>query len=120
MFFVRGLYYRLVDRSRATCRSSSNFTGFGLYDRSVIDKLREIDDPYPYFRGLDLPTSATRAPRSRTRSRRRKRGITKNNFYTLYDLAMLGITNHSKVPLRLAAMAGFASRCSPCSSRSST
>ena len=84
----------------------ANFTGYGLYDRVVIDALREIDDPYPYFRGLvsDLGYEHVEIPYVQ---QRRERGVTKNNFYTLYDLAMLGITNHSKVPLRLAMMAGF-------------
>jgi polyisoprenyl-phosphate glycosyltransferase len=106
MFFVRGLFYRLIDRL-SEVPLVRNFTGFGLYDRVVIEKLREIDDPYPYFRGLicELGYSRAEIPYSQPA---RRRGITKNNFYSLYDMAMLGITNHSKVPLRLAAMAGFA------------
>jgi glycosyltransferase involved in cell wall biosynthesis len=106
MFFVRGLFYKLIDRL-SEVPLVRNFTGFGLYDRAVIDKLREIDDPYPYFRGLICELGYARAEIPYAQPARR-RGITKNNFYTLYDLAMLGITNHSKVPLRLAAMAGFA------------
>jgi len=106
MFFVRNLFYRLIDRL-SEVPLIRNFTGFGLYDRVVMDKLREIDDPYPYFRGLicDLGYARVEIPYSQPA---RRRGITKNNFYSLYDMAMLGITNHSKVPLRLAAMAGFA------------
>jgi len=106
MFFVRGLFYRLIDRL-SEVPLVRNFTGFGLYDREVMDTLREIDDPYPYFRGLicDLGYERAEIPYSQPG---RRRGITKNNFYSLYDMAMLGITNHSKVPLRLAAMAGFA------------
>ena len=106
MFFVRGMFYRFIDRL-SEVPLVRNFTGFGLYDRVVMDKLREIDDPYPYFRGLICEVGYERAeiPYSQPA---RHRGITKNNFYTLYDMAMLGITNHSKVPLRLAAMAGFA------------
>ena len=81
-------------------------TGFGLYDRRVIEVIRRIDDPYPYFRGLiaDIGFEAYKFPYKQPQ---RKRGLTKNNFYTLYDMAMLGITNHSKVPLRVATMAGF-------------
>ena len=105
MFFVRGLFYRLID-SLSEIPLVRNFTGFGLYDRVVMDKLREVDDPYPYFRGLICDLGYERAEVPYTQPSRR-RGITKNNFYTLYDMAMLGITNHSKVPLRLAAMAGF-------------
>ena len=106
MFFVRGMFYRLIDRL-SEVPLIRNFTGFGLYDRAVMDKLREIDDPYPYFRGLicDLGYARVEIPYSQPA---RRRGVTKNHFYSLYDMAMLGITNHSKVPLRLAAMAGFA------------
>jgi polyisoprenyl-phosphate glycosyltransferase len=105
MFFVRGLYYRLINRL-SDVPLIENFTGYGLYDRVVIDALRKIDDPYPYFRGLvsDLGYEHIEIPYVQ---QQRKHGVTKNNFYTLYDLAMLGITNHSKVPLRLAMMAGF-------------
>jgi polyisoprenyl-phosphate glycosyltransferase len=106
MFVLRGLYYRLIDRL-SEVPQIRNFTGFGLYDRVVMRTLREIDDPYPYFRGLicDIGYARVEIPYSQPA---RQRGITKNNFYSLYDMGMLGITNHSKVPLRLAAMAGFA------------
>jgi glycosyltransferase involved in cell wall biosynthesis len=105
MFFVRSMFYRFIDRL-SEIPLVRDFTGFGLYDREVMDTLREIDDPYPYFRGLICDLGYERAEIPYTQPRR-SRGITKNNFYTLYDMAMLGITNHSKVPLRLAAMAGF-------------
>jgi glycosyltransferase involved in cell wall biosynthesis len=106
MRFVRGAYYRLV-RRLSDIDQIPGFTGFGLYDRKVVDTLRQIDDPYPYFRGLicDLGFERAEIPYHQAM---RKRGITKNNFYSLYDMAMLGITNHSKVPLRLATMVGFA------------
>lgn len=106
MFVVRRLFYRLID-GLSDVPQIRNFTGFGLYDRVVIDTLREIDDPYPYFRGLigELGFARVELPYSQPA---RRGGITKNNFYSLYDIGMLGITNHSKVPLRLAAMAGFA------------
>lgn len=105
MFFVRKAYYRLVSRI-SEVPLVQNATGAGLFDRVVIDVLRQLDDPYPYFRGLlceigfPIATVPFKQPR-------RQRGITKNNFYTLYDIAMLGITNHSKLPLRLMTMAGF-------------
>jgi polyisoprenyl-phosphate glycosyltransferase len=105
-FFVRKLYYNLVGRL-AEYEIIQNFTGFGLYDRVIIEYCRKLDDPYPYFRGLISEIGLPTATVSFTQPRR-KRGITKNNFYTLYDMAMLGITNHSKVPLRLATMLGFA------------
>jgi glycosyltransferase involved in cell wall biosynthesis len=105
MFFVRRMFYRLIDRL-SEVPQIRNFTGFGLYDRVVMDTLRQIDDPYPYFRGLisDLGYARVEMPYSQPA---RRGGVTKNNFYSLYDLGMLGITNHSKVPLRVAAMAGF-------------
>ena len=108
MYRVRTTYYRLV-ASLTDVRVLSHFTGFGLYDRKVVDLLREkFRDPYPYFRGmiaeLGLPHSEIEY-----KQKRRMRGITKNNFYTLYDLAMLGITNLSKVPLRLVTFCGFVS-----------
>lgn len=105
-FFVRKSYYRLIHRL-AEYDIIQNYTGFGLYDRAVIDYCRRLDDPYPYFRGLISEIGLPIASIPFTQPLR-KRGITKNNFYTLYDIAMLGITNHSKVPLRLAAMMGFA------------
>lgn len=105
-FMLRKTYYRVIHRL-AEFDIIQNFTGFGLYDRQIITYCRELGDPYPYFRGLiaeiGLPTA--RVPFVQPQ---RKRGLTKNNLYTLYDMAMLGLTNHSKVPLRIAAMTGFA------------
>ncbi len=105
-FAVRSAYYRLV-RRLADVDLLENVTGFGLYDRKVIECFRGLDDPYPYVRGLisELGYPVALVPYDQPL---RKRGLTKNNFYTLYDVAMLGITSHSKVPLRLATMLGFA------------
>ncbi len=105
-FAIRSIYYRIIG-NLADIELVKNFTGFGLYDRDIVDILKKIDDPYPYFRGLICDIGYERVEIEYTQNAR-KRGITKNNFYTLYDLAMLGITNHSKVPLRLATMTGFA------------
>lgn len=105
MFFLRKSYYNLINRI-SEVPLVKNATGAGLFDRVVVDILRNIQDSYPYFRGLlceigfPIATVPFKQPR-------RQRGITKNNFYTLYDIAMLGITNHSKMPLRLMAMSGF-------------
>jgi len=104
MFLMRRAYYRFVTRI-SEVPLVQNATGAGLFDRAVLDILKKIDDPYPYFRGLlceigfPIATVPFKQPR-------RQRGISKNNFYTLYDIAMLGITNHSKVPLRLMVMGG--------------
>jgi polyisoprenyl-phosphate glycosyltransferase len=104
-FLARRMYYKLVHRL-ADIDVIQNFTGFGLYDQSIVSVCRTLDDPYPYFRGIIAEIGFPTA-RIIYRQPTRKRGITKNNFYTLYDLAMLGLTSHSKVPLRLAAMLGF-------------
>ena len=105
MFAVRRAYYGFLARigEQALVR---NFTGFGLYDRQVIEALRALQEPYPYFRGLISEIGFEPAQIEYSQPVRR-RGITKNNFYSLYDMAMLGITSHSKVPLRLATMGGF-------------
>lgn len=105
MFWIRKQYYRLVQRLSGV-ETYENYTGFGLYDRKVVEVIKSFDDPYPYFRGMiaeagfphfDIPYHQPA----------RKRGITKNNFYSLYDMAMLAITNLSKVPLRLVTFSGF-------------
>lgn len=105
MFWIRKQYYKLVQRL-SEVPTFENFTGFGLYDRKVVEAVRSYDDPYPYFRGMiaeiGLPYYELFYGQPR-----RIRGITKNNFYTLYDIAMLGITNLSKVPLRLVTFSGF-------------
>jgi polyisoprenyl-phosphate glycosyltransferase len=104
-FMIRTSYYRLVNKI-ANITLINNFTGFGLYDKQVIEAMKRLNDPYPYFRGLVSELGFEVAQVS-FKQPQRKRGITKNNFYTLYDIAMLGITSHSKVPLRLAVFAGF-------------
>ena len=104
-WLLRKLYYDAIDKL-SEVRLVKNFTGFGLYDRQVVDVLRKIKDSYPYFRGLVCDVGFERAEVEYIQPARR-RGITKNNFYTLLDMAMLGMTNHSKVPLRLATMTGF-------------
>lgn len=105
MFFLRKTYYRFITKI-SEVPLVQNATGAGLFDRAVIDILQNIQDSYPYFRGLlcEIGFPIALVP---FKQPRRQRGITKNNFYTLYDIAMLGITNHSKIPLRLMAMSGF-------------
>ncbi|SBT03580.1 Glycosyl transferase [Candidatus Accumulibacter aalborgensis] len=105
MFMLRKAYYRFISRI-SEVPLVQNATGAGLFDRVVVDILRSIHDSYPYFRGLlcEIGFPIALVP---FKQPRRQRGITKNNFYTLYDIAMLGITNHSKLPLRLMAMSGF-------------
>ncbi|MFT3940997.1 glycosyltransferase family 2 protein [Rhodopseudomonas sp.] len=102
---LRRSYYRVLD-GISDISLLSDSTGFGLYDRAVLDHIRKINDPYPYLRGLlcelgyEIKTIPFEQPR-------RLRGISKNNLYTLYDIAMLGVVSHSKVPIRIAAFLGF-------------
>lgn len=105
MFAVRKLFYNLLAKASET-EQVKNFTGFGLYDKQFMDVLRQIDDPYPYFRGLVAELGFERAEVPFVQPKR-ERGKTHNNFYTLYDMAMLGFVNHSKLPLRLASFLGF-------------
>jgi len=106
MFWLRERYYAWVQRL-SSIETFENFTGFGLYDRKVVEAVRAFDDPYPYFRGMIAEIGLPHYELYYDQPRR-KRGITKNNFYTLYDIAMLGITNLSKVPLRFVTLLGFA------------
>ncbi len=102
---ARKLYYHLVNRL-SDIELVKDATGFGLFDASVIAILREIHDYYPYFRGLVCEIGAP-VGRVYYDQQQRVRGFTKNNFYTLFDVAMLGITSHSRVPLRMATFMGF-------------
>ena len=104
-FRLRKAYYNFLARI-ANIKLVKNFTGFGLYDREVVEALRAVDDPYPYFRGL-VADLGFEAAEIEFRQPKRKHGVTHNNLLTLYDMAMLGITSYSKVPLRLATMLGF-------------
>ena len=105
MFLIRKMFYYIITKLSETDQIK-NFTGFGLYDRQFIEILRNLEEPYPYFRGLISEFGFYRIEIPYTQPRREK-GITKNNFYTLYDMAMLGFVSHSKLPLRLASFIGF-------------
>lgn len=102
---LRSYYYKVLDKF-SDVSIVKDATGFGLYDRKVIDIIVKINDPYPFFRGLvaelgyPIKTIEFNQPK-------RLRGISKNNFYTLYDIAWLGFVGHSKVPIRMSAFAGF-------------
>jgi polyisoprenyl-phosphate glycosyltransferase len=105
MFWLRKRYYRLVNQL-SDVETYENFTGFGLYDRKAVEMIKEFRDPYPYFRGLVAEIGLPHTKLYYTQPTR-KRGKTKNNLYTLYDFAMLGITNFSRIPLRLITFTGF-------------
>ena len=105
MFQVRRFYYWLLARFSDTPQIS-NFTGFGLYDRKVVEAVRSFNEPYPYLRGLVAEIGFKRVEVPFVQDER-KYGETKNNFFTLYDMAMTGFVNHTKLPLRLAVFFGF-------------
>ncbi len=107
LFLIRSVYYELISRiADDDTNLVKNCTGFGLYDKKVMDEIKKIDDPYPYLRGLICEIGFEKAF-VEFKQPSRKRGITKNNFYTMYDNAMVGIVKHSKVPLRLMTFLGF-------------
>ncbi len=105
IFFLRKCYYKMI-RNMSTVKLIENFTGTGLYDKSFIDLLRELDDPIPYLRGIVAEYNFKRKEIPFEQPKRRA-GKTSNNFYSLYDAAMLSITSYTKVGLRIATFIGF-------------
>lgn len=104
---VRKAFYWFINLINDTgSELVKNCTGFGLFDRQVVDIIKSTDDPYPYIRGLLCEIGFDKALIPFIQPAR-KRGFSKNNFYTLYDNAMIGIVKHSKVPLRLMTFTGF-------------
>lgn len=105
MFLIRKMFYKLLSKVSDT-DLINNFTGFGLYDKSFINILRQLDEPYPYFRGLIAEFGFNRIELTYIQPKRQK-GKTKYNFFSLYDTAMLGFVSYSKLPLRMASFIGF-------------
>lgn len=105
VYFLRSIYYTVLARL-SDVKLVSHFTGFGLYDRQVIEILRNLEDPYPYFRGLIADIGFEPAIIKFTQPAR-IHGKSKSNLLYLYEEAMLGLTSYTKVPLRLATIIGF-------------
>jgi len=105
MFKIREFYYGLLAKL-SEVKIFKNYTGFGLYDRKVMNALKSMSDPYPFFRGM-IAEVGFKVEKLDYDQPMRIRGLTKNNFYSLYDMGILGIINNSKVPLRLAVFVGF-------------
>ena len=105
MFAIRQFYYNLYNKV-SNIQIVTNYCGFGLYDKAILDILRELDDPHPDLRSLLGEIGFERAFLTYVQPIRKK-GKSKNNFYNLYDQAMLGITRDSIIPLRLASFLGF-------------
>lgn len=105
IYFMRSIYYKLL-RKMSTADIIEHFTGFGLYDKSFIETLRQLDDPTPFIRGIVAELGPERKEIEYTQAKR-KAGKTHNNFSTLYDAAMLSFTSYTKTGMRLATFTGF-------------
>lgn len=106
IFALRRFFYWLLSKFSDADYIIPNFTGFGLYDKKFIDAMRLYHEPMPYVRGLVSKIGFRRAEVEFVQPLR-KYGRSKNNFFTLYNVAMTGFVNHSKLPLRLATFSGF-------------
>ncbi len=104
MYKLRGLYYKMIKKYSAVDQIEQ-FTGFGLYDRSFLEVLRKLEDPTPFIRGIVAELGGRRKEVPYEQPKRRA-GKTHNNFYTLYDAAMLSITSYTKAGMRLAVFLG--------------
>lgn len=105
MYWLRSLYYKMI-KAMSQVQQIEHFTGFGLYDRSFIDIMKNLKDPTPFLRGIvaeyapdhyDIPYE----------HKKRRSGKSSNNFFTLFDAAMLSFTSYTKGGLRLATYGGF-------------
>lgn len=109
MYWLRGCYYKLI-KKLSDVEQIEQFTGFGLYDKKFINVMRELDDPTPFLRGIVAELGFKRKEIPYEQPKRRA-GKTSNNFYRLYDAAMLSITSYTKVGLRLATFIGMTVGC---------
>lgn len=102
--FLRSIYYKLI-KKMSTIEQIEHFTGFGLYDKSFIEVLRSLKDPIPFLRGIVAELGYKRKDIEYKQAKRRA-GKTHNNWYSLYDAAMLSFTSYTKIGLRLATIFG--------------
>ncbi|MBP5179984.1 MAG: glycosyltransferase family 2 protein [Clostridiales bacterium] len=104
IYFLRSMYYKIIKKF-SDVEQIEHFTGAGLYDRSFVDVMRDLKDPKPFLRGIvgELGFKIKKIPFEQPQ---RRAGKTHNNFYTLYDTAMLSITSYTKVGLRIATIGG--------------
>lgn len=108
MYFLRGVYYKTI-KKMSQVQMIEHFTGFGLYDRAFINLIRELNDPMPFLRGIVAEYgSGFNRIEVEYEQQRRRAGKTHNNFYSLYDAAMLSFTSYTKVGLRIATFVGIA------------
>lgn len=108
IYFLRSIYYKII-KSMSSVKLIEHFTGFGLYDRTFVRLLQQLDDPIPFLRGIVAEYGAGfNMIEVEYEQEKRRAGKTHNNFYSLYDGAMLSFTSYTKVGLRLATLFGFA------------
>ena len=103
--FIKKSFYKFINLI-SEIELQKNATGTGIYDKKIIFELKKINDPYPYMRGLILET-VDKVDLLEFHQPKRNHGVSKSNFYALFDCAMLGIIKHSKVPLRVMTVFGF-------------
>lgn len=107
IYFLRTIYYKTI-KNMSSVKMIEHFTGFGLYDKTFISLLRQLDDPIPFIRGIVAEYGAGfNMVEIEYEQPKRRAGKTHNNFYSLYDAAMLSFTSYTKVGLRLATFLGF-------------
>lgn len=105
MYFLRSVYYKMI-KKMSSVEQIEHFTGFGLYDSSFIEVMRGLDEPTPFLRGIVAELGYKRKDIEYQQEKRRA-GKTHNNWYTLYDAAMLSFTSYTKVGMRIATIIGF-------------
>ena len=105
IFFIRNFFYKFLNKISET-NLTENTTGSGIFDKSIINQLKKINDPYPYLRGL-INEIGEKINLVEFNQPNRKAGKTKNNFFTLYDIGMLGVIKHSRAPIRFVTFLGF-------------
>ena len=106
MYFLRSVYYKLI-KKMSKVEQIEHFTGFGLYDKSFVDVLRNLKDPTPFIRGI-VAELGPKIKKLEYQQEKRRAGKTSNNFFSLYDAAMLSVTSYTKVGVRIASFAGIA------------
>jgi glycosyltransferase involved in cell wall biosynthesis len=105
IFFIRNFFYKFLNKISET-NLTENTTGSGIFDKSIINQLKKINDPYPYLRGL-INEIGEKINLVEFNQPNRNSGKTKNNFFTLYDIGMLGVIKHSRAPIRFVTFLGF-------------
>lgn len=105
LFAIGTLYYNLISKISET-KPAKNYNGFGLYDKKIIELIKKLEDPYPYFRGLVFKVGF-KIDQIKFVQPKRNHGISSSNFYSLFDVAMLGICTNSKIPFRIFTFIGF-------------